>query len=332
MKEDKKTSQVDLRLVKDIHKEMGLIYGERYRDYRNAWDAASNLEKTPEFPLDIEFEQNSSCNLYCDMCLYRSPFYHKFPQRDRILSRELYEKVIDEGSRYNLPAITFGVLSEPFLSKDLVKLIKYASDKGVIDSRVGTNGTLLEHFINEELMDSGLARLEISLDAFTKTTYEKIRRGGDFDKVKKNIFDFLELREKLNRKLPFLRVSFLKRDDSIDELEPFVEYWAKYADYISIQSLVDYSNLEDIDYRSVGPMSKEYRCPQPFQRITILSNGDVLPCCSVYGFNLVMGNVKECSVYDIWHSDKFNALRQVMKSGEYARNPFCYHCIENTML
>ena len=46
--------------------------------------------------------------------------------------------------------------------------IEYASKKGFMDISMQTNGLLMTERISERLLDSGLTRLHVSLDAFTK--------------------------------------------------------------------------------------------------------------------------------------------------------------------
>lgn len=323
-------NQADLIYISDLHAVMQSIHGKRYVEYRRNWDRASGLSCTPEFPLNIEFEQNTLCNYRCNMCILTDERYRRKMNRPHLMGRDVFEKIIEEGGRFGLPAVTFGYLSEPLLSKDITNLIRFAGDCGVMDIRMGTNGSLLHHFLDEELMKSGLSRLEISLDALTPEAYGAIRKGGNFDQVKKNILSFLELRNKLKAAVPFLRLSFLKKEENVHELEAFLEYWSGHADYFSIQTLVDYGRFFEIDFATVGKRTKNYRCPQPFQRIAVLSNGDVLPCCSTYASKLVMGNAATSSIHEIWHSGRFRALREMHAAGEYDKNPYCYHCIENT--
>ena len=63
---------------------------------------------------------------------------------------------------------------------NIVEKVAYADKKGVIDQRIGSNGSLLDTEMAEKLIDSGLSRLEISIDAATP---EKLLKK--LEKVKK---------------------------------------------------------------------------------------------------------------------------------------------------
>ena len=46
-----------------------------------------------------------------------------------------------------------------------------------------TNGLLMNREWSRNLVRMNVSKISISLDGATKETYEKIRKGGDFDKV-----------------------------------------------------------------------------------------------------------------------------------------------------
>ena len=98
--------------------------------------------------------------------------------------------------------------------------------------------------ISKELIHSGLTRLQISIDAFTKNTFDKIRQGGDFSKVVKNTENFIKLRKSLNSELPTVRVNFVRTPVNKDELEKFIKLWEHKLDCSGIQNLVDIMKLD----------------------------------------------------------------------------------------
>ena len=71
--------------------------------------------------------------------------------------------------------------------------------------------------------NSGLTRLRFSLDATTPDVYSKVRVGSiHLDKVKRNINDFLDLKEKGNYKLPIVGVSFCKMKLNEHQMDDFI--------------------------------------------------------------------------------------------------------------
>jgi molybdenum cofactor biosynthesis enzyme MoaA len=73
------------------------------------------------------------------------------------------------------------------IRKDLYKFIKYAKQAGIIDIYLSTNGSLLDEKNSKLLIESGLMRLQVSIDAHTEETFNKMRQGGNFEQIKKYI-------------------------------------------------------------------------------------------------------------------------------------------------
>ncbi|MFH1091223.1 MAG: radical SAM protein, partial [Pseudomonadota bacterium] len=240
----------------------------------------------------------------------------------------LYIRLMKQAETMGLPAMTFGYLSEPLLRPDIAEMISLARDAGVMDIRLGTNGTLLGKKVAKELIRAGLTRLEVSLDALDPHTYRSIRRGGSLPKVVRNIMDFLELRSAMGSRIPVLRLSFLRLPQNEAELEGFLSFWRDKAELFSIQEPIFYpeaplSKLVDL---TEGPPSGNFRCAQPWQRLIIRSNGDVYPCCSQLSPKMKVGSAKQDSLLELWQSRLMQGLRQAQKEGRYREYPDCLDC------
>lgn len=309
-------------------------FGQRFLDYRKKWALSSRYEFLPEFPLSLDFESNASCNLSCIMCVMGSAGYKNNMVSEPLMSRELYGRIMEEAGDNGLPAMTFGFLSEPLLRKDLPEMIARAREAGVMDIRLGTNGMLLTNAVSRDLIDCGLTRLEVSIDAFKPKTYGRIRRGGRLETVVDNVLNFMEARQKLGADFPVLRLSFLKLPFNERELDDFMEFWAEKADLFSIQEPIYFEEApisRELDFIK-HEIGDRYECVQPWQRMIVRSNGDVLPCCSIYGMEFKAGSFKKKSIKELWKGEFMSGLRLMHKSGRYEENGICRHCAERSML
>ena len=187
---------------------MTAYFGDRFKKYRESWAESSKFSFLPDFPLSLDLEVNASCNLRCVMCVMAAgeSDYH-LPGKP-MMDMGLYRRIMDQARANDLPAMTFGFLSEPLLCPDIAEMIRLARRAGVMDIRLGTNGMLLTRDISRQLIEAGLTRLEVSVDAFYAETYARIRRGGSLEKITANILDFLEIRHKSGSDFPVLRLSF----------------------------------------------------------------------------------------------------------------------------
>ncbi|MDR2142482.1 MAG: radical SAM protein [Deltaproteobacteria bacterium] len=279
-------------------------FGRRFREYRERWALAEKRAYLGRFPLSLDLALNSGCQSRCPMC----PLPAR-PEAKKRLSwpAALYARVLAEAREHALPALTLGLGGEPLLDPQTPKRVHQAVQAGIMDIRLGTNGRLLTGPVIEALIDSGLTRLEISIDAVEPATYRAIR-GGRLESLEKRIELFLEKRAQAHSPWPLLRVSFLRLPQNQGQLARFLQRWRDVADLISIQRPIWFPGS-----KLPAPKTKTVQtvpCGQPWQRLAIYFDGSVWPCCSWYGEKLLPQNVKTASVSQIWLSKELRGLRQ----------------------
>ena len=96
---------------------------EEYKEYRTKWKVNPLIFDAGEFPLHLDIEVNTSCNLRCPMC-FQSSF--KIPQLE--MKPEIVKALIDEGVEHGLCAIKLNYRGEPLLYTHLIEIIEYAKD------------------------------------------------------------------------------------------------------------------------------------------------------------------------------------------------------------
>ncbi|MBY9018538.1 MAG: SPASM domain-containing protein, partial [Candidatus Lokiarchaeota archaeon] len=70
-------------------------------------------------------------------------------------------------------------------------------------------------------------------------------------------------------------------------------------------------------------MKDQYnKCYSPFVSADIVANGDVAPCHVFY--DLVMGNLHEQSISEIWNGSRYTKFRNMMKQQTFM--PICSGC------
>ena len=317
-----------------VNEKLSSILGEKFIEYRKKFEAASNFQLETEFPLYIQIELHQICNLKCPMCSIGNPDANQKYVTQEKMSWDTYEKIILECEKYGCPSLNPQGINEPLLTPDLEKYIKFAKDHGFIDILMNSNATLLTEDRARTLLESGLTRLRFSLDAATKETYEKIRIGGEYDKVIKNIERFLEIKKEGGYELPVVGVNLVKMKANEHEVEQFIEMWKDKVDLVAIQDFNppelqgDYSEFYPAFSEYDDDMAKGFKCEQPWQRIYVNSNGEVCPCCTFFNKELSLGNVSEQTLYELWNSEKMKTLRQQHKEGRYYDNPWCNSCVQ----
>jgi len=197
-------------------------------------------------PVMLQIGPVRGCNLNCVMCGAGNLKIQKLPFDD-------FKMIIDK-----FPEAMFISLSdfgEPFLSKDTIKMIKYAQKKAIVT--MTSNFTVLPD--PEEVINSGLFEIYASIDSFDKQKYDFIRRGGDInliidrtkmkglyqealrnqifkgkyeyenmngntlDIVVKNLKSLVEARRKLRKKLPIIGINSVYAKETKEDAEDIIK-------------------------------------------------------------------------------------------------------------
>ena len=289
------------------HELLSARVGKRFLDSRSAWAKASFRRDPGLFPLSLDLAVNSGCQLSCVMCpLPRRSDRKRFKAMDR----SLFDRIIAQASEFSLAALTLGLASEPLLHPEIDSLVAAADRAGVMDIRLGTNGLALTPKLIGRLLDCGLTRLEISVDAAHGRAYAAIRSGGDFAALERSIGLFLDERSRRMQDLPLLRLSFLKLPENNGELEPFLRRWSDKADLISVQEPIwfpDSALPEPGESEKKG--DEEGWCVQPWQRLGLDHEGAMWPCCSWYGEKLLNLSANSLPINIAWRSQAIEELR-----------------------
>jgi radical SAM protein with 4Fe4S-binding SPASM domain len=310
--------------------------GPRFLEYRRAWDEAAAFRRRPPFPVQVDFEPLFACNLACPICIMSLPAQdrNRFGDPARRLDFDAMRAVLDDGAAHGQWALGLNGICEPLLAPELPEVIAYARSVGLVDVMFNTNGLLLSEKISRKLIQAGLTRLMISLDAVTPEVYERVRVGSDLERVTENVRRFVRLRDETGSRLPVVRVSFCVTSINEHQLGDFVRQWSPVVDFFSIQH---YGNTFDGDHAAdrarlfadghrydPGPAP---RCAQPNQRVMVRHNGDVVPCCDASGLNLVIGNIGRQSLKDIWDGPAARRIQDVHQQGRWASIPICRACM-----
>lgn len=145
----------------------------------------------------IYLEITNACNFTCDYC----PI-DKQTRKKIVMQSDFARNIIDQIADNNLTDfLTFHLMGEPFLHKDLCALTGYAEERG-LKVRLLTNGSLLQKKRNQELFENNLSRLEIGFRTPNDTSFDLRLRGGHLTlaeyikRVKEAIEDKIRLQAK----------------------------------------------------------------------------------------------------------------------------------------
>lgn len=296
----------------------GQSWEEEYTQYRHNWSEFPRQQFVSEFPLLVDIELSSLCNLKCPMCYTITDEFKRKVNATR-MSWELFAKIVDEISG-NVPAIRLSLRGESLLHERFVDCVRYAKQKGIKEVSTLTNGAklTLPYFI--ELVDAGIDWITISIDGIGKT-YEEIRKPIKFNYLLNNIKSIKRYKDATGLTRPVIKIQGIW--PAIRE-NPLAYYstFEPYVDLVAFNPLIDYlGNDSHIEYLD------NFTCPQQYQRLVIGADGLVMKCSNDEENQEIIGDVNNQSVYEIWHSEKMNSVRELHKRDlGFMESAVCKRC------
>ena len=299
-----------------------------YWEYRREWEENPKNRVVGPFPIHLDVDATSDCNLKCVMCprtdLIADGTYWEVKDFDF----DVYKRLIDEGVKNGLRSVKYNYISEPTMNRRLVEMIKYAKEAGVLDVMFNTNATLLTDRICRELIGSGLDKIFFSFDSPYKEQFNKIRVNANYDKVLRNIKRFMAVREEMGSVTPFTRVQMVRMQDTEGEWEAFQELFEPIVDSVAYVDYLDHTGQsnEERTVVPVGSRKAKFCCPQLWQRMFVHVDGIVTVCCVDAAREIQVGNIHENTASEIWQGEKYQQIRDLHANGRFDEIPTCARC------
>jgi MoaA/NifB/PqqE/SkfB family radical SAM enzyme len=280
-----------------------------------------SLKKRLRRPLKVTIEITNACNSDCIMCPRQS-----MTRPVGNMDFELYKKIVSDCGRIGVKIIQPFNFGEPLLNKRLGDFIRYAKDNTKSRVQISTNGAMLDDEKAREIFDSGLDRINIDIDGFTKDTYEKVRRNLDFDSVVENTERFIEMKKRLNKKV-FITVSIINMKETSGEIEKFRKFWRPKVNRVLNVKYNTWTGSVSDRNTSAGNGGK-FNCPckMLWDQMVILQDGRVALCCLDYDGKVIVGDMKRETILEVWNGKPLNSLRQKQIELKFDEIPACRAC------
>ena len=289
-----------------------------YSEYRRNWSAYPQAQFVSDYPLLVDIELASVCNLRCPMCYTITEEFKKLIN-PKLMDWELYQKIVDEiGGK--VPAIRLSLRGEATLHPKFVECIRYAKERGIKEVSTLTHGGNLTPEYIEKIIDAGIDWITISVDGVGET-YESIRKPIKFNRLLDNIKSMNRFKEERGLHRPVIKVQgiwpAIKENPKMyyDTFEPL-------TDLVAFNPLIDYLNKDiEIDYLD------NFTCPQQYQRLVIGADGLVMKCSNDEENREVIGDANKETVHQLWHGEKMQAVRKMLSQPRgFKQSAVCQKC------
>jgi len=275
----------------------------------------------PLFPLFLDLEVTNTCNLDCLMCGRQI-----MKRKIGFMEFDLFKNIIDEASKEGCKGVRFIRYGEPFLHKDVFKMILYVKEKNML-AHLTTNGTFLEGVLNR-IVDSGLDSIIFSFQGTSPDEYKKMRNTDKYNLLTGNIKKLVVLRGEKAK--PFIQINTTLLDEDKKEVEEFIKSWRNVADNVDYW-YTSFRGLEHVE--RLKPLLKRERidigsglCTEVRTKLSINWDGSVTACCQDFDKELIVGDLNSSTLKEIWNGDNMKKLRSMLAAGKRNQIPFCRKC------
>ncbi|MDE2574152.1 MAG: radical SAM protein [Rhodospirillales bacterium] len=171
-------------------------------------------------PICLYLEVTNRCNLLCETC--PRTFEALEPPAD--MSWDLFTRIVDQVP--NVARVVLHGVGEPMLVRDLPRMIRYLKSRGTY-VLFNTNGTLLQAKRFQELIDTGLDELRVSLDAADRKTYLKVRGKDFFERIVRDVGRFNSFQKERGTASPRVSLWLTGLKETVAQLPDFVRLAAR---------------------------------------------------------------------------------------------------------
>ena len=286
---------------------------------------STNLDQPLNQPSNIFLDITPNCILKCRHCdIWKNP-----PEKQ--LSYKEAKIIIDKLHSWLGKYYVFFTGGEPLMNPNIFKIIKYASSMG-IKSHINTNAFLITPQMIDDIIDSQVEALSISLDGSNAKTHDYLRGiKGSYHQVLKTIRTI----KKISPNLPRIYTNTVIMKANCDELNDIIKLTQQEkVDEINFQCLVPNFNSNNYDQKPkdnpLWPSQsqiatipnnfyKKYyfnpnainhlQCSAGINNFIIDHHGDVRLC---FNFSPI-GNIFKTDPQKIWHSSAAKLQRQKIR-------------------
>ncbi len=222
-----------------------------------------NLPQQDEDPLHVEkgpdrviLSHDRSCNIQCPSC--RTKLINLAHRKSERLDKLFEERLLPLVAEASQVKVTGS--GDPFGSRHFRFVLKKLTSMGTTGRRIQlhTNGLLADERAWEELdLWDQVSSVWVSVDAASAETYSVVRRGGQFDKLRKNL-GFLGMLRRTGS-IDSFRLDFVVQQQNFCEIGDFVRLAVKSgADGVYFLRLRNWGHYSADEFRKMDVCSEEH--------------------------------------------------------------------------
>jgi radical SAM protein with 4Fe4S-binding SPASM domain len=343
----------DIKFFKNTRKLKEDILADKFSFSQTSYLNTQLEELRSKNPTVFNIETTNNCNMKCIMCprtnamtrdittLSDNDFEEiiKQVQPHKENDFELFTKFIEESYSINKSTRSENAF---YFSVSSQCLTLHGYGEPLVDPKIETRIEICSKYnlktyfscvpanINIDkivsLMKKGLTVIKFSIDSLDDMESKLIRgKKNNYTEAYNKILKILELKKefKYKTKIVCTMLDLSTDEESIEKQKRFIEIWQNKDVFAYVKSLDNrwYNDLDE-ELENKSHYASQY-CEFPWTSMSIMSNGNVVPCTQDYDTEMVFGNIKTDSLKDIWNNGKYTQFRQWHIDGKFPKGNKC---------
>ena len=280
-----------------------------------------------ELPANLLIEISNICNLNCIMC-HASFLYNNNIKHNKLMEYNTFQKVINQVVP-GVKNIIMQLWGEPLFHPDFISMVEYIRKKtSEITLSFNTNGLLVSPNIANELLKHNINEIGFSIDAAKESTFNSIRKGGNYKQLINNIENLINQRARYGSSLK-IYVSFVIMKENEIEVEPFWEFWKNKVDCVTYYIKSDTSTTHSHFFYETK-YEKRFPCWNLKEQLVVDVDGNIIMCCHDAKSESKWGNVNDNPIIEIINNHKACTTRKLHNQGKMDEILLCKNCSQWT--
>ena len=273
------------------------------------WHIAPKTEHVTGFPLHVDIEAASTCNMNCPMC------YRDQMQETGQMDFDLFKKAVDECSANNVFSVRLSWRGETLTHPRIKEMIGYATRR-IRNVSFLTNAFYLDEDMIECFIKNRVSYVAVSFDGIGEI-YESIRHPATFQGSYNKLALLQDKKNSSRSLLPQVRLCTVWPAIK-DDPQTYYQTMKAVSDYIVCNPY--------INFRGPKRIKPDFVCQYPWERIVIGFDGNTQCCTGWNADDIILGNINERSIAHMWHGDLMNEIRRKHAVGERMKLNSCANC------
>jgi len=289
----------------------------------------------------IRVENTNACQYACEMCP-REKMSRKVgvmpPEDYRFFLGRLNDYVVETGlsepyaSTFFLHGFGEPLLDQKLAEKGAMVVEIFPASQSQILTTLGVRRS--ESYLRSLLEEGGLKYIIVSLYGFQEKTYSKVQHAGSYRTVRENLIFLAKLNKDLGNPCKISVQLLVPHTQTVIDEDPAEK--KAFEDLMTIIEplgvTLDTLSLHNFgDGRDYHPSAREKTmCSVVNGRrrthLNVTWDLKVLPCCFDYNAEVVLGDLREDSIKQIYEGENYRRFLDAHRNGNFDDYPLCKAC------